>query len=75
MKFYTKQHKFYCGVDLHAKTLYICIIDKEGSIVKHRNISADADAFLHAIERYREDIVVSVECMFCPFPDPVTNWG
>jgi len=21
----TKQHKFYCGVDLHARTLYLCI--------------------------------------------------
>jgi len=46
MKFYTKQHKYYCGVDLHAKTLYICIIDKEGEVVKHKNISADADAFI-----------------------------
>ncbi len=64
MKFYTKQHKFYCGVDLHAKTLYLCIINKEGIIVKHRNICANTEAFLRAIERYREDIVVSVECMF-----------
>jgi len=23
MKFYTKQPKYYCGVDLHAKTMYI----------------------------------------------------
>jgi hypothetical protein len=39
MKFYTKQHKYYCGV---AKTMYICIINKEGRVVKQKNISADA---------------------------------
>ena len=38
MKFYTKQYKHYCGVDLHARTLYVCIIDEAGLIVKHKNI-------------------------------------
>ena len=27
MIFYTKQHKYFCGIDLHTKTMYICIID------------------------------------------------
>jgi len=22
MKFYTKQHNYYCGIDLHARTMY-----------------------------------------------------
>lgn len=22
MRFYTKQHPFYCGIDLHARTMY-----------------------------------------------------
>ncbi len=35
MKFYTKQHRYYCGIDLHAKTMYICIIDTGGKIVYH----------------------------------------
>ena len=64
MKFYTKQHKHYCGVDLHARTLYVCIIDEAGLIVKHKNIDANPDAFLGIISKYREDIVVAVECMF-----------
>jgi len=38
MKFYVKQHKYYCGIDLHARTMYVCIIDKEGAIVKQKNI-------------------------------------
>jgi transposase len=64
MKFYTKQHKYYCGIDLHARTLYVCIIDQKGQIVKHKNIDATPEAFLGVIEKYREDIVVAAECMF-----------
>jgi len=64
MKFYTKQHKFYCGVDLHAKTMYICILNSEGKIVLHRNIRTRPDVFLKTIEPFRGDIVVAVECLF-----------
>ena len=64
MKFYTKQHKFYCGIDLHAKTMYLCIIDQKGDILLHRNIKTNPDIFLKTITKYREDIVVAVECIF-----------
>ncbi len=64
MKFYVKQHKYYCGVDLHARSLYVCIIDKEGTVVKHKNIDATPEAFLNIIRDCREDLVVAVECMF-----------
>jgi len=36
MRFYTKQHQFYCGIDLHARTMYVCIMDHEGTILIHR---------------------------------------
>ncbi len=36
MRFYSKQHKYYCGVDLHAKTMYVCIIDQEARIIKQK---------------------------------------
>jgi hypothetical protein len=25
MRFYNQQHRFYCGVDLHARTMYLCV--------------------------------------------------
>ena len=28
MNFYTRQHKHYCGIDLHAKAMYVCILDQ-----------------------------------------------
>ncbi len=33
MKIYNKQIEYYCGIDLHAKTMYICIQDKNGKVV------------------------------------------
>jgi transposase len=64
MRFYTKKHKFYCGIDLHAKKMYVCILDQDGEKRVHRNINTDRETFLNVIEPFREDIVVSVECMF-----------
>lgn len=65
MRFYKNQHQFYCGIDLHAKTMYVCVVDSDGKVVKHRNIPCSPDRFLEAIAPYREGIVVGVECMFC----------
>jgi transposase len=64
MRFYTKQHKFFCGVDLHAKSMYLCVLNGDGEIVLHRNIKSNPEVFLKTIAPYREDIVVGVECMF-----------
>ncbi len=64
MRFYTKQHKFYCGIDLHARKMYACILDYKGDVLVHRNIATNRDQFLHIIKPYREDIAVAVECIF-----------
>ena len=64
MRFYTKQHQFYCGIDLHARMMYACILDQHGEIRLHRNIQASPETFLKAIAPYRDDIVVAVECIF-----------
>jgi transposase len=64
MRFYTKQHQFYCGIDLHARSMYLCILDRDGEIVLHRNMQAAPEPFLKAIAPYREDLVVCVECIF-----------
>lgn len=65
MKFYTQQHDFYCGIDLHARTMYLCILNKEGQIVLHRNMASAPEPFLAAIAPYRGNLIVGVECMFC----------
>ena len=40
MRLYTKQHQFYCGIDLHARSMYLCILNQAGDIVLHRNMKA-----------------------------------
>ena len=30
MRFYTQQHQFYCGIDLHARTMSLCILNRDG---------------------------------------------
>src|SRR5215469_16183955 len=40
MRFYNQQHRFYCGVDLHARTLSLCILDDKGTIVRQQTIAA-----------------------------------
>ena len=64
MRFYTQQHRQYCGIDLHARSMYLCILDQAGTVLLHRNMRARPDAFLKAVAPYREDLVVAVECMF-----------
>ena len=64
MNFYTQQHKHYCGIDLHAKAMYVCILDQSGTKLVHKNLPTTPEAFLRVIAPYREDLVVGVECMF-----------
>ena len=64
MRFYNNQHKYYCGIDLHTRKMYVCIIDEKGEIREHRNMKTERDVFLKAIAPFREDIVVAVECIF-----------
>ena len=64
MKFYTKQHTHYCGIDLHTKVMYVCILNSKGEVAYHKNIKANPKALTKAIEPYREGLVIGVECMF-----------
>lgn len=45
-RFYDGQHRFYCDVDLHIKRMYLCILDRDGSKLQHRNVQANPSAFL-----------------------------
>jgi transposase len=64
MRFYNRQHRHYCGIDLHVKTMYVCILNATGQTLVHRNVKATPDAFLETVAPYRADLVVAAECMF-----------
>jgi len=64
MRFYTKQHRHYCGIDLHARTLYVCVLDQAGQVLVHKNLRASPEELLAAVAPYRDDLVLAVECIF-----------
>ena len=54
MRLYTTQHPFYCSIDLHARTMYVCIIDQNGEILVPRNMKTSPEAFLNILAPYRQ---------------------
>jgi transposase len=64
MRFYTNQHPFYCGIDLHARSMYVCVLKHDGEILLHRNMKAAPEPFLKTVAPYRDGLVVAVECIF-----------
>jgi hypothetical protein len=63
MNFYTQHHKHYCGIALHARAMYLCLLDENGTKLVHKNRPTTPDAFLRVIAPYRDDVVVGVECL------------
>jgi transposase len=64
MRFYNSQREPWCGIDLHARTMYVCILDTQGQVRVHKNLRATPEAFLEVVAPYREGLVVAVECIF-----------
>src|SRR5207302_803182 len=64
MRFYNQPHAAYCGVDLHARTMYLHVLDAQGQTRFEKNLPARPDAFLDAIAPWRNGLVVGCECMF-----------
>jgi hypothetical protein len=49
MNFYTQQQRYYCGIDLHARSMYVCILDMKaihGGKAKNDKIDAHKIAVL-----------------------------
>jgi transposase len=65
MKYYTSTTEYNCGIDLHARQMYVCVMDRQGKKLVHCNIKDnDFDYFLKLIKPYRHDITICSECMF-----------
>src|SRR5712691_341218 len=64
MNFYTQPHTHYCGIDLHARALYVCILAQHGTKLVHKNLPTTPAAFLRVSAPYRAELGVGVEGMF-----------
>ncbi|WP_433923861.1 IS110 family transposase [Vreelandella sp. 21] len=65
MNFYNSTHRHYCGIDLHARSLYVCILNQQGETLLHKEIPASPEPLLRLIDTYLDDLVIGVECMHC----------
>jgi len=65
MKYYKTTTKYNCGIDLHTRQMYICVMDRGGNILVHRNIrNNDFGFFLKLVEPYKDDLTVTCESCF-----------
>jgi transposase len=65
MKYHTSTTQFNCGIDLHARQMYVCVMDRDGKKLVHTNIrNNDFEFFLKLVAPYRHDLTVCAECMF-----------
>ena len=65
MKFYETTTKYNCGIDLHTRQMYMCVMDQRGKKLVHTNITGnDFDYFLEKAKPYRDDLTVVCECTF-----------
>ena len=64
MRVYLHAHRFYCGIDLHTRSLQLHVLDHQGNVVLDQNIAAHPKTFLQAIAPFRPDVVVAVECAY-----------
>ncbi|SRR5712692_1595435 len=64
MRFYNSQHQYYCGIDLHARSMYLHVLDQQGQTLFDKDLPAGPDVFRAAVAPFRQGLVVGCECMF-----------
>ena len=57
--------RFYAGVDLHARALYLVVLDHDGQTRFARNLPAQPEPFLRAVEPFTDGLLVACECVHC----------
>jgi hypothetical protein len=57
--------RFYAGVDLHARALFLVVLDHAGQTRYARNLPAAPEPFRKAIASFRDGLLVACECMHC----------
>jgi len=64
MEYVSIKKQYYCGIDMHAHTMYVCILNKAGKVHLHHEIPTDFERFLKLIKPYQASIAVCVESTF-----------
>jgi len=49
MRCSTQQHQHYGGSDLHARSMYVCLLDQTGTLLGHKNLPTPPEACLRVV--------------------------
>jgi transposase len=55
---------YYCGIDLHARSMFVCVMDKAGKIIFHRDVPNDFKVFLEFMKSFLPHLAVGVESTY-----------
>lgn len=61
MRYAQINSQYYCGIDLHSRTMYVCVMDKPGNILFHRNMDNNFIEFKKYLQPFLPDVAVGVE--------------
>ncbi len=64
MEYASVSTEFYCGVDLHARTMYVTVMDRAGELVVRQNMKNDFTKLVHVLEPFLPTVSVGVESTF-----------
>jgi transposase len=56
--------KFYCGIDMHAHTMYVCVMNKEGKVLVHHEIPTEMERLLQLLKPFGQSLAVCCESTF-----------
>jgi transposase len=73
-RFYTQPPPFSCGIDLHARSMEVCLVTQDGDLRLHRNMPAAPAPFLTAVPPSRAGLVVAVACL-CTWSWLADRWA
>jgi transposase len=64
MQYASINKKYYGGVDLHGDTILVCVENKEGNVMLHKEAPSNGKAFLSLIKQYAGNIAICAESTF-----------
>ena len=64
MRYAQINSKYVCGIDLHAREMYACVMNEKGEILFHRNMRTDFDQFKKKMKPFLPDLAVGVESTY-----------
>lgn len=62
--YYQLSTKYVCGIDLHAKTMSACVLDREGRILKKKSLPCQVGDLMEFLRPWGRDITIGVESTY-----------